>query len=1141
MMPVDAAGDLQRICEREPIHVPGAIQPYGALLAIPAGSRRISHASANAATLLGLPPSRLVGRDIAEVIGEEACSRLLGGGPQCEVTMQYLSQPVQGRALDMRAFRAGARICIDIEPVASAWPGDMPANALDTVLNRLSAVRTTQALFEETVEGLKWITGYDRVMVYRFASDGHGEIVAERREPGLSPFLGMHYPAADIPLQARRQYLAQPVGSVADAAYQPVLIEADDSLADAHEPLDLTHSELRSVSPIHREYMRNMQTAASLTVGLAQEGRLWGMLVCHHAVPRRASPPLRNAAGILGRVVSLVHANLVASAAAAHAGAREAALQQFVESLYADLPLARVLEDASAALLHTVDAEGAVLVTAGERIFLGRTPARAAVERALVVMHAQAGQRTAGGMLAFDDVGRRFPELDECTPRGSGVLWLPFGARDGDAIMFFRPEIEETRIWGGDPAVPHNVDSQTGKVSPRTSFAAWKQTVQGTCRPWSPADQAMASTITAVLVSAVAHRRGVAQREAEDRARLIDPQPAGPATSGLPSLLAAPAAPAAPAGPASEVDSAYESLMQFLYLAPVGLVQCGPDGTVEMVNPMSATLLMPLSPDGNMDNLFVMLSGVAPWLRQRVAAFPDRQGLICDAVRVPIARGAAEPRTLSLGVRKLDEQRLMVMLTDITLDVEREQKGLERSLHAAARIDALTKMPNRAAMWEVVTKALQRRVGRESEEFALLFINCDRFKQVNDSLGQGAGDAVLNLMAERLQSTLRQFRRRAGGEEEGRQQSGDTAGRIGGDEFVVLIDDLRSIEDAHLVANRLLGVLAKPYAVGGHRLHVGVSMGLVLRQDMPGDADAAIHDASVAMREAKRAGGNRYMLFEPAMQERASRRAALEMELRQAIALGQLFVVYQPVVDLALPRDEDNAAPPHSAGVEALVRWRHPERGLVAPLDFIGLAEECGLIGEIGEFVLFTACHQFMEWQRKLGTAAPRLMAVNLSRGQLVEPGFARQVAEILRSSGMRCDQLQLEVTESLAAQDDAVQAELGALQAMGVTLALDDFGTGYSSLSSLHQLPVTTVKIDRSFVSNSVDSAHHQVLIEATIRVARSLGMGTVAEGIETAEQCALLRRLGCDKGQGYLFSKPLPHGELLTWLVAAREALAG
>jgi EAL domain-containing protein (putative c-di-GMP-specific phosphodiesterase class I) len=288
-------------------------------------------------------------------------------------------------------------------------------------------------------------------------------------------------------------------------------------------------------------------------------------------------------------------------------------------------------------------------------------------------------------------------------------------------------------------------------------------------------------------------------------------------------------------------------------------------------------------------------------------------------------------------------------------------------------------------------------------------------------------------------------------------------------------------------------------------------------------------DASIAMAEAKRAGGGRYVLFDTAMRERVVRRGDIEGDLRRALQEEHLFVLYQPVVGLTAGGGID-----HATGVEALVRWQHPTRGTVSPIEFIQVAEECGLIGAVGDFVLRKACEDFVAWHAELGELAPRLLAVNLSRAQLAQPGWTGVVTAILAASGMRAHDLQLEVTESLAAQDEQVQERLHELKALGIKIALDDFGTGYSSLASLHLLPVDTVKIDRSFVSQGDTSHHHRVLIEATVMVARSLGMDTVAEGIETAAQAAVVRELKCDKGQGYLFSRPLTSAALKDWLGA-------
>jgi len=572
----------------------------------------------------------------------------------------------------------------------------------------------------------------------------------------------------------------------------------------------------------------------------------------------------------------------------------------------------------------------------------------------------------------------------------------------------------------------------------------------------------------------------------------------------------------------AEQHTAYESLIEFLYRAPIGLLQTTPTGEITLINPMSARLLMPLAANGELSNLFDVLATAAPPLREQAAQRCQAGDVVCESLRVPVSsdRHGQVPQWIEISLLRLDDTTLMGSVLDVTHAMQLEQQRLASSLRDASRTDTLTAMPNRPVVLERIGQALENAAADPAYEFAVLFIDCDRFDTVNMNHGTAVGDELLRQVAGRVNGIVR---------------TGDvvcrattpcsTAARVGGDEFVVVLEALRHADDVHGIAQRLLDALARPYDVAGNQIHVTVSMGAVGRAHATGEPDAILQDANLAMQDAKRAGGNRYSAFSPMMKETAARRARVESDLRRAIDENELFVVYQPIVALARGA---------CTGVEALVRWRHPTRGVVPPIEFIGIAEETGLIAQLGEFVLRRACLQFVQWQRTLGAKAPRVMSVNLSRAQLAGGALLEQVRSALAESGMAARHLQLEVTESLAAQDDGVQSRLHELKSLGLTLALDDFGTGYSSLASLHQLPVDVVKIDRSFVCQVETSPHHVVLIEATVRVAQSLGMGTVAEGIETPGQARALARLQCDKGQGYLFAKPLTAEDATRWLSA-------
>ena len=457
--------------------------------------------------------------------------------------------------------------------------------------------------------------------------------------------------------------------------------------------------------------------------------------------------------------------------------------------------------------------------------------------------------------------------------------------------------------------------------------------------------------------------------------------------------------------------------------------------------------------------------------------------------------------------------------TDIT-----HRKQLEEQLRSAALTDGLTQLPNRVAVLGKLHDAVLRARRLHDYRFAVLFMDFDRFKLVNDSLGHDVGDELLRQIALRLRLALREGDAVARGED-----TVHTAARIGGDEFVILLDAIHSAEDAELVARRLLFVLSQPYQIGEHEVHSSVSIGIVASDTNRGDADALLRDADTAMYEAKRAGRGRYVLFDATMHERVARSVELENDLRRALHNDEFYVVYQPIVDLASGT---------LCGVEALARWRHPERGSVPPLEFIPVAEETGLITALGARVLRDACDQFMRWSETLGEAAPQSVAVNLSRAQLCEGDLVERVQHELLRTGMPPHCLRLEVTESLAMQDAGALAVLHQLKALGVSLALDDFGTGYSSLACLHEIPVDIVKIDRSFVSQLAQNDHRRVLIQATVLVARALGIRTVAEGVETAEQAQLLEDLGCSMAQGYLFGRPMAAPEFAEWHCPLLEA---
>jgi diguanylate cyclase (GGDEF)-like protein/PAS domain S-box-containing protein len=448
---------------------------------------------------------------------------------------------------------------------------------------------------------------------------------------------------------------------------------------------------------------------------------------------------------------------------------------------------------------------------------------------------------------------------------------------------------------------------------------------------------------------------------------------------------------------------------------------------------------------------------------------------------------------LEIAVAPLEGGRLALALTDVS-----RERQLEERLSTLVDRDPLTGLPNRRLFEDRLEMALAQ-AHRYRHRVALIFLDLDRFKQVNDNLGHAAGDELLKGVSERLAASVRE---------------GDTVARLAGDEFTLLLPGIHYAEDLAAISRKLVEALRKPFRVEGRDVRVTASGGISLYPEDGEERDALLRSADTAMYRAKERGRDNFQLFSPAMAEKALERRALEDSLKSALDKRELTLHYQPCLELATGR---------VVGVEALLRWLRPELGVMPPKDFMALADFTGVMLSVGPWVLETACRQTREWQRR-GSRGLRAM-VNLSAHELQQEDFIVHVEKALAASGLPPDSLHLEIPEGYAMQDLARTVEtLRALRSVGVHLAIDGFGAGFTSLAHLRQLPVDALKIDLSFVRGATTDADDASVVTAVIAVAHSLGLRVIAQGVESEAQVALLRSLGCDEVQGYLWSPPVP-----------------
>lgn len=479
----------------------------------------------------------------------------------------------------------------------------------------------------------------------------------------------------------------------------------------------------------------------------------------------------------------------------------------------------------------------------------------------------------------------------------------------------------------------------------------------------------------------------------------------------------------------------------------------------------------------------------------------------------PQVKSGLEPRRWLKNFYPILRSGQVIAVLEIDNEITENWATVE-SLKRQALLDPLTSLPNRTYLKEKLSQMLASSQ-TTNEAIAVLFLDLDRFKFINDTLGHGVGDKLLRSVGERLKNNIRQ---------------NDIVGRLGGDEFVILLKDIQTSIGAVNVAQKILRSLRMAFKIDGHRFHITTSIGISMYPHDGNDAEMLIRSADTAMYKAKEKAGNDFELYKPTMSTKAYAQLTLENNLREALVKQELVIYYQPVIDLA--NDE-------MVGVEALVHWLHPKLGLIFPTEFIPLAEETGLIIPIGKWLIQNACLQNQSWQNQ--GLKPLKMAINLSDRQLKDPNLMRVLKAALTDSKLDPSNLELELTENIITQHaDTAIKNLNKLKALGINVSIDNFGTSYSSLSQLKKFPVDILKIDQSFVKNSITDTDDAAIITAIISMAHRLHLKVIAEGVETVKQLEFLRSLGCDGIQGYLFSLPVTAETITLYLIQNRKLMA-
>ena len=1064
-------------CAREAIHQTTLLQAHGILLACNVHSGLVVFASSNASEFFPAAGLSVLGQHLEALIEgpfDVLWARLCALAPDSPVPMdiRFKAGRSNQESYEVLVHKLGETVVIEALPYRYVAPDLEVHIEFEGALRELTRLHRHTLLDEflgACAQEIRRLSGYQRVIIYRFLPDWSGDVVAESCDEGTAvEFLGLRFPASDIPEQARALYKINLLRIIGNVQALPTEL-----LGLTEGPtLDLSHSLLRQPSSMHLKYLENMGVQATMTISLMKDGELWGMVSCHHPNPRTPPTQLRRVTKLLCSLVAEIAVaridTLARDAADSRARAFLNAPNQLELYFHTSQDFVVSVQRSLSELVGAMNVQAHGLMMAGTWLC---TPQIDPELRDFLVTHAHTLHP--GEHLVTDQLLARLPDGVTWGQDWPGALVYAIPGFADSYLFFFREKVALQVHWAGAPGkeVAQTLNGLQ-VLGPRASFQRWTQQIQGQCAPWEEpvmaAAQAMAKGISGVYrthqnkqMQAELHLLGSYMEHLNDMVVVTDTE-----SVDLP-------------GPRIVfVNQAFVRRTGYSREEVLGKsprILQGPQTQRAPLDALRAAMLTwsPIT----VELINYTKSGETFWVEMSLTAIANAQGWYTHWVAIE---------------------------RDIT-----ERKRAETDIQTLANYDPLTGLPNRRMLIDRLQLAL-RTSQRYNRNGALLFIDLDNFKDLNDTAGHHIGDELLKQASQRLMTQVRVQ---------------DLVARLGGDEFVVMLENLsadtaEAASAAQQVAQKIVDTLSHAYDLEGHAYNSTASVGvsLFVCDSHSGSVEEMLKQSDFAMYQAKGAGRNTWRFFDPATQAVLMARSSIEADLKLAMTKNQLEMHYQVIVDQARK----------VTGVEVLLRWRHPVRGWVSPVEFIPIAEQSGLILHIGQWVLQTSCELLATWAQ-VPERSDWTMAVNVSARQVGQADFVDIVTRLILQSGCNPALLKLELTESLLQHDfDGTVAKMDALRALGVQFSIDDFGTGYSSLSYLRRLPVSVLKIDRSFVMDIEQDEGDRAICKTVLALGQTLNLRIVAEGVETEAQFAFLEANGCDKFQGYLFGRPVPLAQL-------------